>query len=175
MKTPAFSRTFWVGLACFVLAFLPARGEDPLLGEIKMIKCVNCVPGYVTLLIHDPIDLRDFEILALVDAYNRIVTPLPGKRIHERDGKCFYWLEAPKVSPTPPPVRDTAGKPGDSLAGRAGAASRDTSRPSDSLSAASHGLQPPESQADAYAPPEPTPSVCVPFINPPKPPKSKKK
>jgi hypothetical protein len=95
-----------MGLALMGLGAAPAWAEDPLLGEIKLIKCVNCIPGWVTLVIHDPIELRDFEILAKDSAYNKIVTPLPGKRIFDRDGACFYWVDAPKSIPKP----DTAVK-----------------------------------------------------------------
>ncbi len=84
-----------VGLS---LATLPARAEDPLLGEIKAIKCVGCTAGKVTLILHDPIDIVDFEVTILDADYEKIITPLPGKRVYDRGDGCFYWNEVPKLT-----------------------------------------------------------------------------
>jgi hypothetical protein len=80
------------------LTALPTRAEDPLLGEIKVIKCVGCTAGKVTLVVHDPIDIIDFEVTILDSDYGKIITPLPGKRVYDRGDGCFYWNETPKVA-----------------------------------------------------------------------------
>lgn len=87
----------WVGLG-IALCNIPVRAEDPLLGEIKVIKCVGCEEGKVTLVIHDPIDVRDFDVTIMNLDYEKIVTPLPGKRVYDRGDGCFYWNETPKVT-----------------------------------------------------------------------------
>ncbi len=86
---------FALALACGA-----ARAEDPLLGIIKAIKCVGCQPGTVTLVVHDPIDVRDFEVQIQDADYSKIVTPLPGKRVFDRAG-CFYWYDISKVEKKP--------------------------------------------------------------------------
>lgn len=73
------------------------HAEDPLLGIIKAIKCVGCDSGKVTLVIHDPIDVREFEVSIPEADYFKIVTPLPGKRIFDHGDGCFYWDETPKM------------------------------------------------------------------------------
>jgi hypothetical protein len=97
-----------MGMALAWAAAMPARAADPLLGVIKAIQCKNCDPGFITLVIHDPIDLVDFEVLIPDTAYNKILTPLPGKSVLDQGGACFYWLQKPKVDttvagPTKPP------------------------------------------------------------------------
>jgi hypothetical protein len=89
------SAAVFLGLA---LQAGPARAEDPLLGQIKVIKCVGCDPGAVNLVVHDPIDVRDFEVQIKESDYQKIVTPLAGKTVYEKDG-CFYWMDAPKTKP----------------------------------------------------------------------------
>lgn len=81
-----------------------ARAEDPLLGQIKVIKCVGCVADKVTLIIHDPIEVRDFEVTIMNSDYEKIVTPLPGKMVYEGANSCFYWNETPKVEKKTPKV-----------------------------------------------------------------------
>jgi len=119
----------WLGI--LLMAYGAARAEDPFLGQIKEIKCVNCKPGWVTLVVHDPIDTRDFELYLKDSDYNKIITPLPGKRIHDRNGECFYWMQRPKAkagskpasSPVPgsAPAPD-ASKPAGAGPGKAGKA-----------------------------------------------------
>ena len=92
-----FLASFGIGIA---LISHTARAEDPLLGEIRVIKCVGCEPGKVTLVIHDPIDVRDFDVTIQDADYSKIVTPLPGKRVFDRGDGCFYWDDAPKVAKT---------------------------------------------------------------------------
>lgn len=92
-----------------LLAMGTAHAEDPFLGQIKEIKCVNCTPGWVTLVVHDPIETRDFELYLKDTDYNKIITPLPGKRIHDRNGECFYWMERPKAPKQPPAGTAPAG------------------------------------------------------------------
>ena len=82
---------------------LSAHAEDPLLGIIKAIKCVGCDAGKVILIVHDPIDVRDFEVSIPDGDYFKIVTPLPGKKVYDRGDGCFYWDEAPKA-----PRKDTS-------------------------------------------------------------------
>lgn len=95
MSTRTFKfNTLWTSLLfTFSIALLTqnVKAEDPLLGIIKAIKCVGCDSGKVTLVIHDPIDVRDFEV-SIPDAdYFKIVTPLPGKRVFDHGDGCFYW------------------------------------------------------------------------------------
>jgi hypothetical protein len=86
-------------LTAALLAPGAARAEDPFLGIIKEIKCVGCKPGWVTLVVNDPIESMDFELYLKDVDYNKIITPLPGKKIHDKDGQCFYWMEKPKPKP----------------------------------------------------------------------------
>jgi hypothetical protein len=96
-QSPASISRLGLGLFCAALAacLLPARAEDPLLGRIKVIHCVGCTPGTVDLVIHDPIDVRDFQVRINESDYQKIITPLAGKTVYEKDG-CFYWFDAPK-------------------------------------------------------------------------------
>jgi hypothetical protein len=90
----------WLGL---LFTALPIGAEDPLLGQIKVIKCVGCVAGKVTLVIHDPIDVREFEVTISDTDYGKIISPLPGKVVYEGENNCFYWNETPKVTKKVPP------------------------------------------------------------------------
>ena len=89
-------------LACLASGILllagTTRAEDPLLGRIKLIKCVSCDPGAVNLILHDPIDVRDFEVQIKEADYQKIITPLAGKTVFDKEG-CFYWMEMPKPAP----------------------------------------------------------------------------
>ncbi len=85
-------------MAALLGSALAARAEeDPLLGSIKGIQCVGCTAGSVDLIIHDPIDVRDFQIRINETDYQKIVSPLPGKTVYDKNG-CFYWFEAIKGS-----------------------------------------------------------------------------
>jgi hypothetical protein len=106
----------WISIG-LALAINPVRAEDPLLGEIKVIKCVGCEEGRVTLVIHDPIDVRDFDVTIPVADYGKIITPLPGKRVFDRGDGCFYWNDVPKLvkkdtakTPALEPVKETGKK-----------------------------------------------------------------
>ena len=146
------------------LTTLPTRAEDPLLGEIKAIKCVGCTAGKVTLVLHDPIDIVDFEVTILDADYEKIITPLPGKRVYDRGNGCFYWNEAPKVTkvtkkdtvktmPLPPikEVHKTTEMTKNGKKVKPGVKDTVTNAPSNEPLA-------------AVAPvPEPTPSKCLPY------------
>lgn len=157
--------------AALILAaslLLPAalRAEDPFLGQIKEIKCVGCQPGWVTLVIHDPIETRDFELYLKDTDYNKIITPLPGKRIHDRNGECFYWMEKPKNSKgATPPAKPEPAEPVGSTKGRKGAAKGTSPAKTDSVS-----LLPVSDSESVVAPPEAegTPSTCIRFFKQPK-------
>ena len=72
-----------IGKRTAAIAFLlsiPCLAEDPYLGRIKAIKCMGCEPGWVQIVVHDPLDMRDFEIKVKVTDYNKVVSPLPGKQ-----------------------------------------------------------------------------------------------
>jgi hypothetical protein len=75
-------------LSCLGLLGLVSipHAEDPLLGVVRALKCVNCVPDSVVFLVDDP---------------NKILTSLQGKRLFNKpDSGCFYWqekLKAPKA------------------------------------------------------------------------------
>jgi hypothetical protein len=88
-----------------------ARAEDPLLGRIKLIKCVGCDPGAVNLILHDPIDVRDFEVQIKEADYQKIVTPLAGKTVYDKEG-CFYWMDLPKPAPKDASIKDASTKDG---------------------------------------------------------------
>lgn len=159
-----------------LLALGTAQAEDPFLGQIKEIKCVNCTPGWVTLVVHDPIEMRDFELYLKDTDYNRIITPLPGKRIHDRNGECFYWMERPrppkqapagaadKADPKSPPKEAVVGKsvpasPSGKVPAKADPRSADSAR------AGSDG--PPRDTSSLLPPPmlenQGTPSTCIRF------------
>ena len=157
-------------LAAFAgLAALPARAEDPLLGRIKVIQCVGCTPGSVDLVIHDPIDVRDFQVRINEGDYQKIITPLAGKTVYDKEG-CFYWMDAPKggakaaepapaAAPTAPAkeTKDAKTAKGGKKAGHNGAAADTTpgAAPADALVEAAAPAPTPELQG--------TPSKCIPF------------
>lgn len=141
-------------LACLLGAFSPARAEeDPLLGRIKVIQCVGCTPGSVDLIVHDPIDVRDFQVRIKESDYQKIIVPLAGKTVYDKGG-CFYWMERPKGAA---PV-DSAKLKGAGIPARAEARK---SIPSDSAAAD------PGSGEGMAPPPRPeiqgTPSRCIPY------------
>jgi hypothetical protein len=145
------SATFALGLVLTALLTAPARAEDPLLGQIKVIKCVGCDPGAVNLVVHDPIDVRDFEVQIKESDYQKIVTPLAGKTVYEKEG-CFYWLDAPKsAKPLKDKPKAADKKPIKNTARKDGA-------PSDTAAG-------PEASASSEAPaPEGVPSRCIPYV-----------
>ena len=158
------------GILSLLLALtsIPARAEDPLLGTIKVIKCVGCEPGKVTLVIHDPIEVRDFEVTILDADYSKIITPLPGKKVFDRGDACFYWNEESKVAkPEPvkvvpkPPVKETSKK------GKKGKGSKkDISPTKDSTVVAS------DVHSESAPAPAVTPSKCIPYVRTGPPPAS---
>ncbi len=85
-----------IGLAILSSPFR-AQAEDPLLGVIRVVGCLGCIPNKVTLVVHDPIEIRDFNITISNSDYEKIVTPLPGKKIYDPGNGCFYWNEMPKA------------------------------------------------------------------------------
>jgi hypothetical protein len=148
------------GLSCLTLGLLilglsaPIRAEDPLLGNIKLIKCVGCDPGAVNLVLHDPIDVVDFEVQIKEADYQKIVTPLAGKTVYDKDG-CFYWMDLPKE--TKPVAKDPAKdavKPGQKKTGKKEAAT-DSAKPADGLVESSAPPATPEIEGK--------PSRCIPF------------
>jgi hypothetical protein len=166
---PNYQAAAWLGI--LLISAGAARAEDPFLGQIKEIKCVNCKPGWVTLVVHDPIDTRDFELYLKDTDYNKIITPLPGKRIHDRDGQCFYWMVKPKAEakpasgsaptgakpaqPAPGPGAKASGKP----TGKADAAMTDSLLPATASAAAAEtvSMVPPPLEEQG------TPSSCIRF------------
>ena len=160
----------------FGLALLAAgqvRAEDPFLGQIKEIKCVNCKPGWVTLVVHDPIETRDFELYLKDSDYNKIIAPLPGKSIRDRDGQCFYWMEKPKAQKpgtgkglSQPgqlqPDKGPAKNPAPGAAREKGGDAPQTGAAADSA-----GLLPVSGAESTVPPPSPesegTPSACIRF------------
>lgn len=131
------------------------RAEDPLLGRIKLIKCVGCDPGAVNLILHDPIDVRDFEVQIKEADYQKIVTPLAGKTVFDKEG-CFYWMDLPKPVPRNPAGSKETGK--DASPGKAA-----KQAPADSAAPGQDGLL--ETSAPPPAPAiEGKPSRCIPFV-----------
>jgi hypothetical protein len=141
-------------LACLLLAAAgSARAEDPFIGQIRAIKCVNCKPGWVTLIVHDPIEMREIELHLKDTEYNKIIAPLPGKRIYEGEGQCFYWMEKPKMP------KDASAKGVDKPVGKT---MSDKEKPAEETAAAG------EVEEGSHVPPpseevEGTPSRCIPF------------
>lgn len=90
-----------------------AEGEDPVLGIIRDIKCVQCKPGLITLTVYDAVERRTFDIDMRTEDYNRISRSLRGVPVRQRDNSCFYWRERLPAAP-----RDSAAGPaaGESLA-----------------------------------------------------------
>lgn len=80
--------------------------EDPLLGVVRALKCVNCVRDSVVFLVDDPIDGQVIEVKIPSREYNKVLTSLQGKRLFNKpDSGCFYWRE--KVKPA---AKDTTQK-----------------------------------------------------------------
>lgn len=158
-----------LGSALLAAAFGPARAEDPFLGQIRAIKCIGCKPGWVTLIVHDPIELRDFELHLKDTDYNKIITPLPGKRIHERPDQCFYWMEKPKPPPGANKARATPAVAKASDEKVTPAEKADAGVPDSARAEAATPDQPWQgSTADAFLPPplaenQGTPSACIKF------------
>ncbi len=151
---PAFIRNLSLPLGSAAAAVLLAAAslraeEDPLLGRIKLIQCVGCTAGSVDLVIHDPIDVRDFQVRINESDYQKIITPLAGKTVYDKAG-CFYWFDAPKpkagsAGPEKPKLKPMA-KPAPAR---------------DSLGTDSTGS---DSSVPAVAPEaQGTPSRCIPF------------
>jgi hypothetical protein len=90
-------------LSCLGLLGLVSipHAEDPLLGVVRALKCVNCVPDSVVFLVDDPIDGQQIEVKIPTREFNKILTSLQGKRLFNKpDSGCFYWqekLKAPKA------------------------------------------------------------------------------
>jgi hypothetical protein len=160
------------GLA--LLAVGQVRAEDPFLGQIKEIKCVNCKPGWVTLVVHDPIETRDFELYLKDSDYNKIIAPLPGKSIRDRDGQCFYWMEKPKAKKPgigkgpsqPAPALADKGPAKQPAPGAAGEKNGELTR-TGAAAADSTALLPVSDTENVVPPPSPesegTPSACIRF------------
>lgn len=151
--------------ACAALALLaaPARAEDPLLGRIKTIQCVGCIPGSVDLVVHDPIDVRDFQVRIQESDYQKIITPLAGKTVYDKSG-CFYWMDAPKAAPKPAvvPAPAAPAEPAkddkdakSAKGGKKGKADSAAAVPADALVETSAPPPTPEIQG--------TPSKCIPY------------
>ena len=146
----------------------PAHAEDPLLGQIKVIKCVGCDPGAVNLVVHDPIDVRDFEVQIKEADYQKIITPLAGKTVYDKNG-CFYWMDAPKgAKPPAGKAKDAEKKAAKKPAKKEAAAAPDSNQAGGVV----------ETSAPAASPePDGVPSKCIPYVRiEPKPtnPKGKK-
>ena len=145
------------------LAATSAHAEDPLLGRIKVIQCVGCTPGSVDLILHDPIDVRDFQVRINESDYQKIITPLAGKTVYDKEG-CFYWFDAPKggAKPAPAEAPKETGKPvKPAKATKKGAkvSADDSAEKADSPAA---GVM--ETSAPPPTPEEQgTPSKCIPF------------
>lgn len=165
IRRPSAGKSFFLIAASLSLAISAGAEEDPLLGTIKVIQCVGCTAGSVDLIIHDPIDVRDFQVRIDESDYQKIISPLPGKTVYDKNG-CFYWFEAPKGSQAgkaDSAKGKGAGKPAKSPAKKAPVA--------DSADADS---------GTAVPPPAPevqgTPSRCIPYARvEPAPSKSGKK
>lgn len=162
----------YAGIA-FALAFAagPVRAEDPLLGRIKVIKCVGCDPGSVNLIVHDPIDVRDFEVQIKEADYQKVITPLAGKTIYDKEG-CFYWMEmprgvkpaVPKEEPKEASLKDAANTDVGSKTGKKGAIKDAGPAGTDSAKTG-----PVDGLLETAAPapmtvPEGKPSRCIPFV-----------
>jgi hypothetical protein len=167
-----FKGAAFAGIALsLALTAVPARAEDPLLGQIKVIKCVGCDPGSVNLIVHDPIDVRDFEVQIKEADYQKIITPLAGKTIYDKEG-CFYWMDmpkavkpaAPKDAPKDASLKDAAATDASSRTGKKGAGKDGAPAGTDSVKTTSvDGLL--ETAAPApMAVPEGKPSRCIPFV-----------
>lgn len=145
-------RPFFLAAAMLSMAISARAEEDPLLGTIKGIQCVGCTAGSVDLIIHDPIDVRDFQVRISEGDYQKIITPLPGKTVYDKNG-CFYWFDAPK---RPADGKAEAGKKkGDGKPEKDGAKKAPTADSSGSESGSPAPPPSPEIQG--------TPSRCLPY------------
>ena len=158
----------WAAALTLALAATSAHAEDPLLGRIKVIQCVGCTPGSVDLVLHDPIDVRDFQVRINESDYQKIITPLAGKTVYDKEG-CFYWFDAPKggVKPAPAESPKETGKPVKPV--KPGKATKKGAKGStdDSAEKADAGT-PTDGVMETSAPPptpeeQGTPSKCIPF------------
>lgn len=143
----------------------PVHAEDPLLGQIKVIKCVGCDPGAVNLIVHDPIDVRDFEVQIKESDYQKIVTPLPGKTVYDKEG-CFYWMDLPKGAK--PPVSKEPAKDGAKASGK-DAESKSAKKTGKQDAADSSKPDAPGGVLETSSPapsaePQGTPSRCIPYV-----------
>jgi hypothetical protein len=73
-----------------------SQAEDPLLGIVRGIKCLNCVKDSVVLLVDDPIEGQELEVMVPTLDYNKILTSLQGRHLHMKPEGCFYWIEKSK-------------------------------------------------------------------------------
>jgi hypothetical protein len=158
-----------LGLA---LSAASVRAEDPLLGRIKVIKCVGCDPGAVNLIVHDPIDVIDFEVQIKESDYQKIVTPLAGKTVFDKSG-CFYWMDMPKAAKPPvskEPAKDGSVKDGSmkdaSAQDGAGKTAKKGGKNAESDSSSEAGA---DRLVETSAPPptpviEGKPSRCIPYV-----------
>lgn len=147
------------------------RAEDPLLGRIRLIKCVGCDPGAVNLILHDPIDVRDFEVQIKESDYQKIVTPLAGKTVYDKDG-CFYWMDLPKPAPKDA-AKDGSVKDGSAKAGvlkeeASKEAARKGAKHAPAADSAASGTNADGLLETSAPPPAPAiegkPSRCIPFV-----------
>jgi hypothetical protein len=152
-RAPALSMMGLV-LACLAA---PLQAEDPLLGRIRVIKCVGCNPGEVKLVVHDPIDVRDFEVRIKESDFQKIISPLAGKTIYDKGG-CFYWMEQPKGKANSAGTQPAKTSPDSSLPGTAG-----TGKPAGPESIDSSSSETGPAAGLAAEEPEGTPSRCIPF------------
>lgn len=165
--------TALAGLAAGIaLLAAESRAEDPLLGRIRLIKCVGCDPGAVNLILHDPIDVRDFEVQIKEADYQKIVTPLAGKTVYDKDG-CFYWMDLPKPAPKDPakdvPPKDGAAKESSVKdGGRKGAKHTPATPTAPAADTAGSGKGVDGILETSAPPPSPViegkPSRCIPFV-----------
>ncbi len=144
------------------LSAIPARAEDPLLGRIKLIQCVGCTPGSVDLVIHDPIDVRDYQVRINESDYQKIITPLAGKTVYDKEG-CFYWMDAPKGGVKPAAAAATPAEPVKEAVKPVKPGKKGAKAPvNDSAAKPSEGVV--ETSAPPPMPEEQgTPSKCIPY------------
>jgi hypothetical protein len=149
---PSSQKPFLLMASLLSLSLSAYAEEDPLLGTIKGIQCVGCTAGSVDLIIHDPIDVRDFQVRIGESDYQKIITPLPGKTVYDKNG-CLYWFEAPKGA--------ASGKADAAKAKGAGKPAKDAPKPAPAVDSA--GAE----SGSPVPPPAPeiqgTPSRCLPY------------
>jgi hypothetical protein len=70
----------------------PTWADDPLLGIVRAVKCLNCVADSVVLQVDDPIENQEIEVRVPAREYNKILTSLGGRTLYMKpDQACFYW------------------------------------------------------------------------------------